>query len=323
MEMGQKMNRNVWAIVSSFFMTFFVIFLLSACGQRAPSASAESAPSPAQVSAPMSNMSEAKMAAADAVESGGAEQSLTKVSEPGMGESGASANGVRKYLALRHSLQIETPAEKMQAAFDAAVNHCAALNCQMLSANFNKGSENSGANYIPPFASLSVRVPPRNVEIFLAELAKNGEILQHGRDSEDKTNQVLDADARIKNLTELRDRYRVMLTEKKAEFKDLVEIEKALAQTQSELDSIISIRKVLSQETDLVAVNIDFTAARGVTEQGFFAPVASAFKNAGTVMMDSLATLINFIMSVIPWLVIGLPLIWVLRKVWAKIRGKH
>jgi Domain of unknown function (DUF4349) len=114
-----------------------------------------------------------------------------------------------------------------------------------------------------------------------------------------------------------------MLTDKSAKFKDLIEVETQLANTQSELDSIMSIRKMLSQETDLVAVNIDFIAARGVTEQGFFAPVASAFKNAGTVMMDSLATLINFIMSIIPWLIIGVPFIWLLRKAWAKIRGKR
>ena len=31
--------------------------------------------------------------------------------------------------------------------------------------------------------------------------AKNGEVVQHGRDSENKTNQVVDTDARVKNLT--------------------------------------------------------------------------------------------------------------------------
>jgi hypothetical protein len=53
-------------------------------------------------------------------------------------------------------------------------------------------------------------------------------------------------------------------------------------------------RKILSLETDLVAVNIDFTAKQGITEQGFFAPVLSAFKNAGRVMMESFAGVITF-----------------------------
>jgi hypothetical protein len=44
-------------------------------------------------------------------------------------------------------------------------------------------------------------VQPRSVEIFISGLAKNVEVMQHHRDSEDKTDAVIDAEARIKNLT--------------------------------------------------------------------------------------------------------------------------
>ena len=132
----------------------------------------------------------------------------------------------------------------------------------------------------------------------------------------------MDTDARIKNLTELRDRLRLMLTDKTAKFKDIIEVERELANTQSQLDSMMSMRKILSQETDLVAVNIDFTAAQGITEQGFFAPVARALKDAGRVMMESLAAVITFVMSAIPWLLIGIPIIWLVHRYWTKIRTK-
>ncbi len=288
-------------------MLCFIILAISACGKQGAPQYAPAAEAPA-VAAPM-----AKMAAdSSAGNVGGAEQSLTEISEPI-----ANNSEPKKYIALRHHLQIETPAEQMQAAFDAAMAHCEALSCQMLSANYNKETP-----YSPPSASLSVRVPPRNVAIFLDGLAKNGEVMQHGRDSEDKTNQVVDADARIKNLTELRDRLRVMLTDKSAKFKDLIEVETQLANTQSELDSFTSMRKALSLETDLVAVNIDFTAAQGITEQGFFAPVARALKDAGHVMMESFGSVITFVMSAIPWLLIGIPLILLVRKFWQKLKAK-
>ena len=291
--------------MKTFSMLCFIILAISACEKKSES---QSAPVPILAAAPM-----AKMAADSAAGNvGGAEQSLTEISEPTANNSEA-----RKYIALRHHLQIETPADQMQVAFDAAVAHCEALSCQMLSANYNKETP-----YSPPSASLSVRVPPRNVAIFLDGLAKNGEVMQHGRDSEDKTNQVVDADARIKNLTELRDRLRAMLTDKSAKFKDLIEVETQLANTQSELDSFTSIRKALSLETDLVAVNIDFTAAQGITEQGFFAPVARALKDAGHVMMESFGSVITFVMSAIPWLLIGIPLILLLRKFWQKLKAK-
>ena len=283
--------------------------LLSACGQSPPSASPEAASAPMPMERSVGKM------AADV--EGGAEQSLTQISEPQPIEPAGDSTSVKKYIALRHHLQIEIPAEKMQAAFDAAIAHCAALNCQLLSANYNKVTP-----YSPPSASLYVRIPPRNVEIFLTGLAKNGEVMQHGRDSEDKTSQVVDTDARIKNLTELRDRLRAMLADKSAKFKDIIDVERELANTQSQLDTFSSMRKVLSQETDLVAVNIDFVAAHGITEQGFFAPVARALKDAGRVLMESFASVIIFVMSAIPWLLIGVPFIWLVRKIWVKVKSK-
>jgi len=278
-----------------------VIFLLAACGQNGndiQSAPIEAGDMAARAVAP-------KMAK---MESGG-EQSLTELSEP--------AAAVKRYIAMRHSLTVETTAKEMQAAFDATVAHCAALKCQMLSANYNKETQ-----YNPPSASLSVRVPPRSMAVFLSGLAKSGEVLQHHQDSEDKTDAVIDADARIKNLTDLRDRLRGMLKDKSAKFRDVIEIERELANTQAQLDSINGIRKVLAQETELVAVNIDFTAAQSITEKGFFAPVAQAFNNAGRVLMESFANVITFIMGALPWLLFGIPIIILVRKFWAKIKAK-
>ena len=289
------------------FLVFILQLLLAACGQQPSSSAPEASPDVASRAAAPAPMGKVAMDM-----QGGAEQNLTEISEPTN-----TANAVRKYIALRHHLQIETPGEQMQASFDAAVKHCQALNCELLSANYNKETP-----YNPPSASLSARVPPRNVAIFLDGLAKNGEVLQHGRDSEDKTNQVVDTDARIKNLTELRDRLRLMLTDKSAKFKDIIDVERELANTQSQLDSMLSMRKILSQETDLVAVNINFSAVQGITEQGFFAPVASALKDAGRVMMESFGSVITFVMSAIPWLLIGIPVLWLIRKYWAKIKVK-
>ena len=285
-----------------------LFFLLVACGKQGENSPA-APPQAMPADAVMPEMAQGKMAAR--VE-GGAEQSLTQISEPNV-----DSAALRKYIALRHNLTVETPAEKMQASFDAAVKHCEALNCQILGANYNRETP-----YSPPSAYLGVRVPPRNVEIFLSGLASSGEITQHGRESEDKTNQVVDADARIKNLTEFRDQLRVMLSDKSAKFKDLIEVQRELVNTQSELDSITSMRKILAQETDLVAVNINFTATQGITEQGFFAPVARALKDAGRVMMESFAAVITFIMSALPWLLIGVPIFFLVRKYWVKIKAR-
>ena len=303
------------------FLVLVLQLFIAACGQQSTNNAPEALSNVASTPTAQEVRGKAKMSADvesyEAKIAGGAEQSLTELSEPANDANNGNSITVKKYIALRHQLQIETQAEKMQSTFDAALKHCEALDCELLSANYNKETP-----YSPPSASLSARVPPRNVEIFLTGLAKNGEVLQHGRDSEDKTNQVVDTDARIKNLTELRDRLRLMLTDKSAKFKDIIDVERELANTQSELDSMLSMRKILSQETDLVAVNIKFSAVQGITEQGFFAPVARALKDAGRVMMESFGSVITFVMSAIPWLLIGIPVLWLIRKYWVKIKIK-
>lgn len=294
--------------MKNLLLLLWIPFLSLGCGEQESTSALELASSPTVMS-----RSAGKMAAdVQMGMQGGAEQSLTEISEPNK-ETGAE----KKYIALRHHLQIEIPAEKMQVAFDAAVKHCEVLNCQLLSANYNKETQ-----YSPPSANLSLRLPPRNVEVFLTGLAKNGEVLQHGRDSEDKTNQVVDTDARLKNLTSLRDGLRSMLDDKTAKLKDIIDVERELANTQSELDALTSMRKLLSLETELVAVNISFTASQGITEQGFFAPVVKALREAGRVMMESFAAMITFVMSAIPWLLIGISVVWLVFKYWSKTKSK-
>ncbi|MDP1658888.1 MAG: DUF4349 domain-containing protein [Methylotenera sp.] len=294
--------------VQSKLFLIIVILSLMACGQQRNNAEVTSAPSQAMVPMPVGDMARAKMAE----NYSGGEESLTEISEPS-----ATNVTVKRYIALRHSLTVEAPAKKIQAAFDETIAHCEQLKCQISSANYHRETP-----YSPPSASLSVRIPPRSVEIFLSGLAKNAEVLQHQRDREDKTDAVIDAEARIKNLTEFRDNLRAMLSDKSAKFKDLIEVQRELVNTQSQLDTIQEVRKVLAQETELVAVNVNFTAQQGIAEQGFFAPVVRALDDAGQVMMNSVAAVITFFMTVLPWLLFGIPVIILARKLWSKVMSK-
>lgn len=297
-------------LLSKWFLMMAILLLtvLTACGQQGDSAKGNSAASTAIAPMPAGDMARAKISESYS----GGEESLTEASEPA-----TASTAAKRYIALRHALMVETSTAKMQAAFDATVAHCEQLNCQIISANYNRETP-----YSPPSASLSARIPPRSVAIFLTGLAKNGEVLQHHRDSEDKTDAVIDAEARIKNLTEFRDNLRAMMRDKSAKFKDLIEVQRELVETQSQLDAIQGVRKVLAQETELVAVNIDFSAQQGITEQGFFAPVARALDEAGRIMMGSIASMITFFVTVLPWLLFGIPMLLLARKAWRKLRAQ-
>ncbi len=284
--------------------------LMSACGQTATQSVAESAgSSPDVMSDPA--VSEAVAPAPANLEMMKSREAFTP------DQSGQLQDTVlKKYIALHHYITVEASTEKMQAVFNAAMSRCQALKCEILAANY------SDDKIQPPSANLSARLPPASVDAFIAGFDKTVEITQHQRTSEDKTEQVVDTEARIKNLTEFRDSLRELLKNKTAKLKDLIEVQRELANTQSEIDSLHTMRKMLAKETELVALDITFIAKQGVTEHGFFAPVAEAIKQAGSILMTSVANIILMFVRAIPWLLLAIPVIILARKRWAKTKSK-
>ncbi|HSF70976.1 MAG TPA: DUF4349 domain-containing protein, partial [Methylotenera sp.] len=108
--------------------------LIVSCGKQSDSSTPEASSNVAPTAMAPELRGMAKMSAD--IEQSGAEQGLTELSEPRLSElaNGTDSSALKKYIALRHHLQIETSSEQMQASFDAALKHCEALSCELLSA---------------------------------------------------------------------------------------------------------------------------------------------------------------------------------------------
>jgi len=223
----------------------------------------------------------------------------------------------QRYIALTHTLQIDSSAAKLPQVFEDTLKRCEQAGCDILSSSLQRETEYAG-----PSATLSARLPPKAVETFLTGFGEDAEVVQHGRDAEDKTDEVIDADARIRNLTELRDRLRAMQSAHTGSIKDVLEIQRQLTETQSQLDTIHGTRKALANQTEKVAVNIQFHARTSVAERSFFAPVTTAWNEAGQVLMSSVGGLITFVAAVLPWLLIAIPAGYGLRLLWRKVRSR-
>jgi hypothetical protein len=89
----------------------------------------------------------------------------------------------------------------------------------------------------PANAYLDARLPPAALTPFLERLGGLGTIGRHGTAAEDKTAEVVDVEARLKNMAEFRDSLRKLMATPNARLKDLVEVERELTRVQSELDS--------------------------------------------------------------------------------------
>jgi hypothetical protein len=226
-------------------------------------------------------------------------------------------NADKRLIAIKHRLAVEVPESQLVNAYESVLKFLKSIKCEVLSSSINSQTPASS-----PRGELSLRVDPADLDKLFAFLKQSVVIIEHSTESEDKTAIVIDVEAQLKNMTELRDRLRSLLGKPSASVKDLVELESQLAEVQSKIDSIVTRRKVLANETEKAAVQISFRAKPSMTRTGVFAPIASAWENAGSVLSESFGSLITFICAIIPWLILIIPAIWLIIRFFRRRRAR-
>ncbi len=232
----------------------------------------------------------------------------------GQGGQGEQQEAERRYLALKYALTVENTADALEAGWKSVVQRCQALGCELLEAGFTRSRD--GAS---PRGELRARIAPKSLPDLLKAAEQGGTVVSNAVSSEDKTDQVIDAEARIKNTTELRDRLRAMLQNARGPLRDVIELERELARVQGELDTIHGLRKMLAAQTDRNEVRIDFVARESFVSQRKVSPLRDAFNDIAELFLGSLAMLIRVAAGALPWLLVGVPLLW-LALAWRRRR---
>src|SRR5713101_6872420 len=232
------------------------------------------------------------------------------------GRAGAAGSS-RRFIAVRHKLEVIAPESNLPKAWESVITYCGTIECTVVSSNLVAQRRDAA-----PSGSMSLRVSPGDLKKLFDQVEKQGQIVGHATESEDKTTVVLDTEARIKNLTSFRDSLRTMQAKPSANVKDLVEIQQQLTEVQSQLDSETAQRKILANETEKVAVEITFGVERVGRSTSAWTPIWDALRESGTDLAVSTAWLISAIVTMIPWLVLIIPLCWLLRKSWRRFRPK-
>jgi len=113
----------------------------------------------------------------------------------------------QRYIAERHKLEILTSESELQKSWESAVAFCGTVQCEVVSSSITAGTGDS-----VPSGSVSLRVSPEDLNRLVAYIEKLGKVAEHTTGREDKTTDVVDTDAKIKNLTSFRDNLRAMLS---------------------------------------------------------------------------------------------------------------
>ena len=267
---------------------------------------------------------ESAIPAREAAVAGDAAEMAKSVAAPspmGMAPPAAADGGVQapaqKHIAVRHDIDVVLAADRIEAAWKAVGEQCAKLDCEVLNSSLRRELRDQ-----PGGAELQMRVAPKDLAALLGTVEGQGRVAAHNTGSEDKTAQVIDVEAHIRNRTEFRDSLRALLKDTTANRKlaDVLEIQRTLSQTQAELDSYATQLKLLMQETQRQAVSVNFRPEVSLVDGGAANPIGNALRDAGQVMSHSVAGIITAAAALLPVLAMGLPLFWLLLRAWRWLR---
>jgi predicted small lipoprotein YifL len=268
---------------------------LAACGQKTD-APAPPSPRPSQALKQSPSEGRAQDAAAPRMLAA-APAAVRQMNETSRADDAPAASG--RFLAVRHQISLQSEAEQLRAIYDQILQSCALPQCEVLNASFAIETENN-----LPSASMELRMEPSKSEAFIARLSGMAQLIGHQRSADDRTDQVVDTEARLKNLNDLRERLRALLNERKGSLKELLDVQRELAETQAKLDAAASMRKLLANETEKVAFGITLQAKRLPLNRQLWQPLQEAWGSSGHTLVASLAWMLSALVSLLPWIIL-------------------
>ena len=162
-------------------------------------------------------------------------------------------------------------------------------------------------------ALLVLRVPPQSVDSVLTSLAGKDSVTYQTRSATDVTGQVADVASRVSSaqaaIAELR-----ALIDKAASMNDLISLEQALSQRESDLESLEAQRKALSDQVQFATITV------GYFSQGAPAatpPVRTGFMKGLTAGWHGFLAVIRGLLAAVGWLV---PYLVVIVVLWWPVR---
>ncbi|GAB2905019.1 hypothetical protein GCM10027046_38430 [Uliginosibacterium flavum] len=271
----------------------FAVLVLTACGnkQEFSGEMAKSAVAPMQ----------ARSAAAD-----------------GAGAAAEAEAAVPRHIELRHIVVIEVAADKLEGVWRERLEACKLPACEVVAAGIENQRGDLGT------ANLSLRIVPAQAGGLLDTLRGLGKLAQHQMSQTDRTNEVVDIQARLNNQKALRDRLRALVASRNvAKLSELLEVERELARVQTEIDSAEGQMRATLAVTKKTSFDINFRTPASIARPGSWEPIRNAWNNLGRVFADSLAALMYFVAGGLPWFVIGGVVFWGLRRLWRLRRARR
>src|SRR5699024_1756946 len=119
------------------------------------------------------------------------------------------------------------------------------------------------------------------------------------------------------------DRLKAMISKHEGEsLSDLLALERELNRVQSTLDSMEAQVRVLAQQTEKVRLSFRYNSAPQTVADDLWRPIRDAWHRMGATFTRSAGSVMLFVASALPWLIVLVPAWWVLRRVLRRVTAR-
>lgn len=214
-------------------------------------------------------------------------------------------------LAYEHTVSIEIDKDSVGARIKDMRSACEShkdFACTLLDVDFRTEFE-------VPAGHVRMRMAPTAVEGMIEVAAQGGRITSRGTHAEDLAEPISDAERELSQLSTHRDRLSEFSKRKELTVDQVISLSREISSTQTQIDSINTRRANLQRRVDTELLTIDFSPPReAYAEQQ--TPIQNAIRSFGVDFRDAIAQVIRFTAVLIPWLVIVVPGLVLLRLFW-------
>ncbi|MFT4215854.1 MAG: DUF4349 domain-containing protein [Micropruina sp.] len=149
-------------------------------------------------------------------------------------------------------------------------------------------------------------VPTENLDRFMTDAAKLGELVTRSVTARDVTEQVVDVKARIRTLRESIGRIRALM-DKAGSITEIARVENELTERQSELEALLAKQKALKNQVERAPVTVTLLRPDQPDPQN---PFLTGLAQGWEALQNSIAVLFTVLGGILPFALIGAVIAW-------------
>ncbi len=169
-------------------------------------------------------------------------------------------------------------------------------------------------------AELVIRVPSERFAATLAALRQLGEMRDESVTTEDVTKEYTDLVTRLSVKEQAVTRLRALLDNRTAKLADVLEVERELTRTVTELEQMKGEQRYYDQQVALSSIRLTLVDHAASSAGQITGPIGDAFRNSFKVVGTSLSAMIYLIAIVLPWGVLAALVWWIVVMTRTRIR---